>query len=363
MRVRLLMLFTPLFFFSNFALAVFESEQMAKVTIQSSVGRIITLETIGENYVARSACSATLIEKNVILTAAHCLYIESIMTKEEQDTLLTLNYSIEKYFDIPDITSQMSNQDLATIANSKINSLNGKKLKDYLSTLPKIEAYAVSDYVQLNPSKNFDTYFPRNQMQTDELKAMKAKNNEQTVRFVTQDYGFARLSKPIPNAKPLKIAPHSKEQKLYVAGFDGGVAGTTTLAVQMCDSDEMAMDIIYKDLMSQLGVLHLARLYGDAEPNRLKSIKQDVEKLVFIQNKLEEFYGPTIINVCKLPLKPGLSSGPQFVLQDGEVKILGINSFVFANPLYLIGSVAFDLQNSRIRDKLKLENRHLNCFI
>jgi hypothetical protein len=63
MRAQLLMLFTPLFFFSNLALAVVENEQTAKAAIQSSVGRIITLETIGENYVAMSACSATLVEK------------------------------------------------------------------------------------------------------------------------------------------------------------------------------------------------------------------------------------------------------------------------------------------------------------
>jgi hypothetical protein len=275
------------------------------------------------------------------------------MTQEEQDKLLTLNYSIERYFDIPNITSQMSNNDLAMIAKSKINSVNGKKLKDYLSTLPKLEANSVSAYAQQNPTKNFETYFPRNQMQADELKVMKAKQVEQTGRFVPQDYGFARLSKPIPNAKPLTIASYNKEQRLYVAGFDGGVAGTTTLAVHKCESDEIAMDIIYRDLMNQLTILQLARLYGDAEPNRLKSILLDVDKLVSTQKRLEEFYGSTIINVCKVPMRPGVSGGPQFILQDGEVRVLGISSFVFANPLYLIGSVAIEAQNSGIINKLK----------
>ena len=301
------------FAFSTFAISS-DDLTIASEKLRKTSGRIIRV-TYKVGYIEiTNVCSATLIDNNKIITAAHCFY--TTPTEKESgifDEVLSYikgsdEYSREVFhFDIDGITSQDLFQNISKISDvdKKIKGKNKVYAKLLIRKMPKISK------VKLHPNY---------------IESANKTANTPEAPEPAHDVAVGHLDRKL-NVGFLKVSDYRDEDTVFLAGHPG-MSLHIPLNVIPCTAGTAA----YQELVTKVdfstertGGKNNSKASNDEDKNR---------KLT----RYRHFYETAIIEVCNEIIVRGYSGGPHVVVRDNEVYIVGITSQLFESYMGISGN-------------------------
>lgn len=300
--------------------------------IQKSSGRIIQVVR-GPGFLRiGNTCSATLIGPDQIITAAHCFKTKVITNANGKikKTLLKTITLENTYFDIDGVTSHNLHAQIQNLLDDAgfIRGKNIKLANDLLKNIPQIQS------AKLHPVylKHMPIEIDRNQMGFGYELPLEYEYLNYKIESVAYDVATAQLSQKI-NAPIVSIGNYQDGENVYIAGYGGGVL-ESSLEVYECVTGELALEsILYaaETLLSEFKIVlnNLSHTTGSDSINaeslyqhKKKSLESAITLAKDLKNKKQG-----ILSECPgAMMTQGFSGGPQFVIKNNKVLIVGITS-------------------------------------
>jgi hypothetical protein len=336
--------------------------ELVKLALQKSVGRIVSVSTYRDAVLATSTCSAVLIEKDVIITSAHCVRTKFNMSLLQRAEIALAKWSgslkEEKYFDIPGVTSNMSPETIAALMQSGDSATDLNILKDYIARLPKITNFVVSAYHQRKPLTIYDVK-ATDSIATNLSKQQRIQQQNRDSELLASDYAFAKLDKAIDAGETVAIVPYSEPSTIYVAGF-GGKRLNNFMQVFTCSGGPLVIDPLIEAKTAEktqleANISHLTNAQkAELEPlvlYEIKTLEDDLSLLSMYDQK-------AVVSDCNGLIVGGFSGGGQFTYIDGKVALVGITSLasigsVFKTATVAVGAKAQTAIDAKILPRLK----------
>lgn len=308
MSLKTLILLSLLTIFGSPSYAQLSDEEMldydtlaAKELLKPITGRIIKVIKSPSGVQFTNVCSGILTENRRVITAAHCFKVKPIfvgwdkVTKRLKQLMATESY----YFDIPGVTSNNLYEEALKIAginkktgeiNIKISKAQGIKLDRLLEKLPKItRALYPRKYLE-----NIPTIIASEIPFEDYMTFIRLRKKYPiNYRSSTYDFAIAELDKSIP-IQPIAI-DSLDSSTVYVGGFFGASL-EKPLQVFKCEAGAHVLN----DLQNQ------------ADMDALNKVREHRDELIFTN--------------CDGEIISGISGGPQVILKNGEILIVGVTS-------------------------------------
>ncbi len=292
---------------------------VAKEQLRPITGRIIKVITTPKSVKFTNVCSGILSGDNTIITAAHCFKVKPIFAGWDKVTKrLKQIVSRERfYFDIPGVTSHNFYEEALKIAginkttgeiNMEISRSQGRKLNELLKSLPEITRARYPREYYLN----MPTYIASEFSIEDYEKYMELRR-KYPINYdgFVHDFAIAELDRAVGGQRiPISEA---KGTTAYAAGFFGGSL-ETPLQVFKCDT----------------GTHILKELEMIADTDALNRVKLHKDHLLFTN--------------CDGELLSGISGGPQVILNNGQIHLVGlVSGQLFGTHKYGISPILIDV--------------------
>lgn len=265
--------------------------------LQKSSGRIIRVIETKDVITVDNICSATLIRLDTIVTASHCFY-------RNPDEIS--KYPEKLYFDIDGITSEGLSQ--------KIDPLKNEKGEISLSNKNQVLS-ALKNMALITQTKIHKKY----------IQSAVAAYGSEVAPEAENDVAVGKLDRKLKTSF-VKIAEYQDGETIYLAGHPGKhLAGKQKVVT--CESGKPTYDYLVSKVDSTVERVSGKRK-GKATPANNRAVKLANYK---------KFYETAILNLCEDTIVRGYSGGPQVVVRNNEVYIVGVTSQMFESMYGLAG--------------------------